>query len=143
MRILVIEDDEILRDGLAAGLGLEGFEVDSVASCADARAAVATQDHAAIVLDIGLPDGSGLELLTEWRRAGVKTPILLLAARNLIGDRIDGLDGGADDYLGKPFDLGELSARLRALLRRSSGRAENQISLGDLTIDEACRAVAH
>jgi two-component system response regulator QseB len=139
---LVIEDDEILRDGLAAGLGLEGFEVDSVASCADARAAVATQDHAAIVLDIGLPDGSGLELLTEWRRAGVKTPILLLTARNLIGDRIDGLDGGADDYLGKPFDLGELSARLRALLRRSSGRAENQISLGDLTIDEACRAVA-
>lgn len=140
--MLVIEDDEILRDGLAAGLGLEGFEVDSVASCADARAAVATQDHAAIVLDIGLPDGSGLELLTEWRRAGVKTPILLLTARNLIGDRIDGLDGGADDYLGKPFDLGELSARLRALLRRSSGRAENQISLGDLTIDEACRAVA-
>ncbi|WP_313393080.1 winged helix-turn-helix domain-containing protein [Sphingobium yanoikuyae] len=142
MRILVIEDDEILRDGIAAGLGLEGFEVDSVVNCTDARAAVATQDHAAIVLDIGLPDGSGLELLTEWRRAGVKTPILLLTARNLIGDRIDGLDGGADDYLGKPFDLGELSARLRALLRRSSGRAENGISLGDLTIDEACRTVA-
>jgi two-component system response regulator QseB len=142
MRILVIEDDEILRDGLAAGLGLDGFEVDSVASCTDARAAAATQDHAAIVLDIGLPDGSGLDLLTEWRRAGVKTPILLLTARNLINDRIDGLDGGADDYLGKPFDLGELSARLRALLRRSSGRAGNEISLGDLTIDEACRTVA-
>ncbi|RYM10486.1 winged helix-turn-helix domain-containing protein [Sphingobium cupriresistens] len=142
MRILVIEDDEILRDGLAAGLGLEGFEVDSVSSCADARAAAATQDHAAIVLDIGLPDGSGLELLTEWRRGGAKTPILLLTARNLIRDRIDGLDGGADDYLGKPFDLGELSARLRALLRRSSGRAESEISVGSLTIDEACRTVA-
>jgi two-component system, OmpR family, response regulator QseB len=141
MRILVIEDDDILRDGLTAGLRLEGFEVDSVANCADACAAIGAQDHAAIVLDIGLPDGSGLDLLGEWRRAGFKTPTLLLTARNLVSDRIDGLDGGADDYLGKPFDLGELSARLRALLRRSAGRADGGISLGGLMIDEAHRSV--
>lgn len=141
MRILVIEDDDVLRDGLSAGLGLDGFEADAVATCADARAAIAGADHAAIVLDIGLPDGSGLDLLAEWRRAGVTTPIVLLTARNLVSDRIGGLDGGADDYLGKPFDLAELSARLRALLRRSAGRAESVIALGALNIDEPRRAV--
>ncbi|OJY63094.1 MAG: DNA-binding response regulator [Sphingobium sp. 66-54] len=141
MRILIVEDDDVLRDGLVAGLGLDGFEVDAVASCADARAGLDAGDHAAIVLDIGLPDGSGLDLLGEWRAQGVATPILLLTARNLISDRIDGLDGGADDYLGKPFDLSELSARLRALLRRSNGRAHSEIRLGALTIDEARRQV--
>ncbi|WP_455566058.1 response regulator [Novosphingobium panipatense] len=141
MRILVVEDDDVLRDGLVAGLGLDGFEVDAVASCADARAGIASGDHAAIVLDIGLPDGSGLDLLTEWRAEGITTPILLLTARNLVSDRIDGLDGGADDYLGKPFDLAELSARLRVLLRRSNGRAHSEIVVGALTIDEARREV--
>ncbi len=142
MRILVVEDDEVLRDGLSAGLSLDGFEVDAVSNCADARAVTASADHAAIVLDIGLPDGSGLDLLGEWRRAGVSTPILLLTARNMVSDRIDGLDGGADDYLGKPFDLCELSARLRALLRRCDGRSESVISLGGLHINEARRIVA-
>lgn len=141
MRILVIEDDDVLRDGLVAGLGLDGFEVDAVASCAYARASIISGDHEAIVLDIGLPDGSGLDLLAEWRTAGVTTPILLLTARNLVSDRIGGLDGGADDYLGKPFDLAELSARLRVLLRRSNGRAHSEIVLGSLTIDEARRQV--
>lgn len=141
MRILLVEDDDVLRDGLVAGLGLDGFEVDAVASCADARAGLGATDHAAVVLDIGLPDGSGLDLLGEWRRAGVTTPILLLTARNLVADRIDGLDGGADDYLGKPFDLSELSARLRALLRRSHGRAHGEITLGALAIDESRRRV--
>lgn len=141
MRILVVEDDDVLRDGLVAGLGLDGFEVDAVASCADARAGLDVGDHATIVLDIGLPDGSGLDLLREWRAGGVATPILLLTARNLVSDRIDGLDGGADDYLGKPFDLSELSARLRALLRRSNGRAHGEIRLGALVIDEARRQV--
>ena len=140
MRILLIEDDDVLRDGIVAGLGLEGFEVDAVATLADARA-VATGDHAGIVLDIGLPDGSGLDLLAEWRRGGIQTPILLLTARNLVSDRVTGLDRGADDYLGKPFDLTELSARLRAILRRSSGRASDDLEVGPLIISEARRAV--
>ncbi|PBN41637.1 winged helix-turn-helix domain-containing protein [Sphingobium sp. D43FB] len=140
MRILLVEDDDILRDGIVVGLGLEGFEVDAVACLADARAAIG--DHAGVVLDIGLPDGSGLDLLAEWRRAGVETPVLLLTARNMITDRVEGLDRGADDYLGKPFDLTELSARLRAILRRASGRASGDLELGALTISEARRSVA-
>lgn len=141
MRILVVEDDDVLRDGLIVGLGLEGFEIDAVATCEDARAGAAGGDHAGIVLDIGLPDGSGLDLLGEWRRGGVTTPVLLLTARNLVTDRIDGLDVGADDYLGKPFDLSELAARLRAILRRSSGRCSGEIQIGALTISEARRGV--
>lgn len=141
MRILLVEDDEVLRDGIVAGLGLDGFEVDAVATLAQARA-VAAGDHAGIVLDIGLPDGSGLDLLVEWRRAGSTIPVLLLTARNLISDRVEGLDRGADDYLGKPFDLGELAARLRAILRRASGRASGDLTLGALTISETRRSVA-
>ena len=141
MRILLVEDDDVLRDGIVAGLGLDGFEVDAVATVADAREGAASGDHAGIILDIGLPDGSGFDLLAEWRAGGLSTPVLLLTARNLISDRIGGLDGGADDYLGKPFDLAELSARLRAILRRSSGRASSDIALDGLTISEARRAV--
>jgi two-component system response regulator QseB len=140
MRILLVEDDEVLRDGIAVGLGLEGLTVDAVASITDARAAVG--DHAAIVLDIGLPDGSGLDLLAEWRRGGMDIPVLLLTARNLVSERVDGLDRGADDYLGKPFALNELSARLRAIMRRASGRASGDLEIGPLTISEARRAVS-
>lgn len=140
MRILLVEDDDILRDGIVVGLGLEGFEVDAVACLADARAAIG--DHAGVVLDIGLPDGSGLDLLAEWRRAGVETPVLLLTARDMVADRVEGLDRGADDYLGKPFDLTELSARLRAIMRRASGRASGDLELGALIISEARRSVA-
>ncbi|MEO7467923.1 MAG: winged helix-turn-helix domain-containing protein [Sphingobium limneticum] len=140
MRILLVEDDDILRDGIVVGLGLEGFEVDAVACLADARAAIG--DHAGVVLDIGLPDGSGLDLLAEWRRAGVETPVLLLTARDMVADRVEGLDRGADDYLGKPFDLTELSARLRAIMRRASGRASGVLELGALIISEARRSVA-
>lgn len=140
MRILLIEDDDVLSDGIVAGLSLEGFEVDAVGTLADARA-VTTGDYAGVILDIGLPDGSGLDLLAEWRRGGVQAPILLLTARNLVSDRVQGLDRGADDYLGKPFDLAELSARLRAILRRSSGRARDELELGPLTISEARRTV--
>lgn len=141
MRILVIEDDEVLRDGIAVGLGLEGFQVDAVANCADARLAVACGDHSAAVLDIGLPDGSGLTMLAEWRRGGNALPVVLLTARDMVSDRIDGLDAGADDYLGKPFDLSELAARLRAITRRAAGRATAAITIGRLTIDEARRWV--
>ncbi len=142
MRILVVEDDDVLRDGLVAGLSLEGFEVDAVATCEDARSAIAGGDHAGVVLDIGLPDGSGLDLLANWRRSGMALPVMLLTARNFVSDRVGGLDVGADDYLGKPFDLSELAARLRAILRRAGGRASSDIALGTLVVSEARRSVS-
>lgn len=142
MRILVIEDDEVLRGGLIDGLIMEGHTVDAVASCADAREAVANFSQDVIILDIGLPDGSGLDLLREWRRAGTLIPILLLTARNMTEDRIEGLDLGADDYLGKPFDLSELSARLRAMVRRFEGRAEPVLRVGTLEIIPSTRRVS-
>ncbi|MEP2723184.1 response regulator [Roseibium sp.] len=142
MRILVVEDDDVLRDGLEQGLALDGHTADSVSRCIDAREAAAGFAYDAIVLDIGLPDGSGLDLLREWRREGRITPVLLLTARNMTEDRIEGLDLGADDYLGKPFDLGELGARLRALVRRDGGRAEPRIRVGPLEIDPAMRRVS-
>src|SRR3546814_698485 len=114
--------------------------VDAVVRCEDARAAISS-GHDAVVLDIGLPDGSGLDLLREWRRQGMTVPILLLTARNFVEDRVEGLDRGADDYLGKPFDLTELAARLRALRRRASGRAETSIRIGALEVDPAHRRV--
>ena len=140
MRILVVEDDEILRDGLMSGLQLEGMTVDAVEGCEEARVGL-SPEHEAVVLDIALPDGSGLDLLREWRRRGVSVPILLLTARNFVEDRVEGLDRGADDYLGKPFDLTELAARLRALQRRASGRAAATIRIGGLEIDPALRRV--
>lgn len=141
MRILVVEDDEVLREGLDAGLALEGHTVDIVETCADAREAVAGFSYDALVVDIGLPDGSGLELVREWRRSGDTTPILVLTAKTMAEDRIEGLDQGADDYLGKPFDLGELAARLRALVRRANGRPEPTVTIGPLTIKLASRNV--
>lgn len=141
MRVLVVEDDEILRDGLFSGLQLEGMTVDAVENCEDARAALCSGDHEAVVLDIALPDGSGLDLLREWRRQGLAVPILVLTARDFVEDRVEGLDRGADDYLGKPFDLIELAARLRALRRRASGRAAARIRVGALEIDPALRRV--
>ena len=139
MRILVVEDDEILFDAVRTGLVLEGFAVDAVDTIADAREAAETVDYDAVVLDIGLPDGTGLDLLGEWRKAGRSVPVLLLTARNSTGDRIEGLDSGADDYLGKPFDLHELAARLRAIARRSKGNASPALCWGDYTLDSASR----
>ncbi|WP_092696013.1 response regulator [Tranquillimonas rosea] len=135
MRVLVIEDDAILRDGLTAGLRMSGFTPDAVACLEDARAALATTAFDGVVLDIMLPDGSGLDLLAEMRRGGRTVPVLLLTARDRVADRVQGLDAGADDYLGKPFDLSELAARLRALLRRQEGRAEGRLSCHGVTID--------
>lgn len=141
MRILVVEDDEVLREGLDAGLSLEGHTVDLVETCSDAREAVAGFSYDALVVDIGLPDGSGLDLVRDWRRSGVITPILILTARTMAEDRIEGLDRGADDYLGKPFDLGELAARLRALVRRANGRTEPSVTIGPFAITLATRQV--
>lgn len=137
MRILVVEDDPILADGLQVGLGLGGWTVDRVADRADALAALAAERFEAVVLDVMLPDGSGLDLLAEMRRGNDQTPVLLLTALDDVSDRIRGLDAGADDHLGKPFDLDELAARLRALTRRSRGRARATLEHGTLALDPA------
>lgn len=141
MRILIVEDDEVLRSGLHTGLELEGFTADTVADCESAEAAVSANHFDAVVLDIGLPDGSGLDLLSSWRHAGRSIPVILLTARNLRDERIRGLNVGADDYVGKPFDLGELSARLRTIHRRASGRSTGDLQIGKLSINEASRTV--
>src|ERR1700737_4701527 len=115
MRILVVEDDPVLSGGLKVGLGLSGATVDAVATCADACAALAASTFDAVVLDLMLPDGSGLDVLADIRRSVNKTPVLLLTALDEVSDRIKGLDTGADDYLGKPFHLDDLPARVRAI----------------------------
>lgn len=142
MRILVVEDDAILLDGLKVGLGLSGFAVDTVASLSDASEAVASERFDAIVLDRMLPDGSGLDLLRAIRRAGNRTPVLLLTAKDEVTDRIDGLDAGADDYLGKPFDLDEVAARLRAITRRAEGRARSELTWANIALDPASMSVS-
>lgn len=141
MRILVVEDDPILSDGLRAGLGLGGATIDCVATCADAEAALATSAFSAIVLDLMLPDGSGLDVLHGLRRRKDRTPVILLTALDAVADRIAGLDGGADDYIGKPFDLDELSARIRAVVRRASGRATALLEHGGIRLDPGSLAV--
>jgi DNA-binding response OmpR family regulator len=137
MRILVVEDDPILADGLRVGLGLAGATADIVGTCGDARAALAGHEFDAVVLDVMLPDGSGLDVLREMRGAADATPVLLLTALDEVSDRIRGLDGGADDYLSKPFDLDELAARIRAIARRAGGRASPLLVSGGLVLDPA------
>jgi DNA-binding response OmpR family regulator len=144
MRILVVEDDPVLSDGLKVGLGLSGATVDRVARCTDARAALAASRFDAVVLDLMLPDGSGLDLLSEMRRRDDATPVVLLTALDETTDRVRGLDAGADDYLGKPFDLDELAARVRAIARRRGGRADPVLKVGAIVLDPATlRATAY
>lgn len=135
MRVLVVEDDEVLQDGLTVGLGLHGFKADAVGTCADALVALETTSFDALVLDIMLPDGSGFDVLRQLRQRNDGVPVLLLTARDNVADRIRGLDDGADDYLGKPFDLDEVAARLRALRRRAVGRATPEIVWQDIVLD--------
>jgi two-component system response regulator MprA len=121
MKLLVVDDDRALRDVLRRTLTLAGYEVVTAESGGDALARVTGDTPDAIVLDIGLPDLDGLDVCRLLRSEGNRVPILILTARDAVSDRIDGLDAGADDYLVKPFDVDELKARLRALLRRASG----------------------
>ncbi|WP_227818299.1 response regulator [Nitrogeniibacter aestuarii] len=142
MRLLVVEDDPMLGDGLCAGLREAGFVVDWVRDGKSADAALSAGEFAAVVLDLGLPGLDGREVLTRRRNAGDRTPVLVLTARDQVRDKVDALDLGADDYLVKPFDLDELGARLRALLRRAGGQASAMITADGVALDPAARTVS-
>jgi DNA-binding response OmpR family regulator len=141
MRVLLVEDDPLLGDGLRAGLGQAGFAVDWVRAGSDAVHALDAEAVAAVVLDLGLPDLSGFDVLRRLRARGNKVPVLILTARDAVDDRVKGLDGGADDYVVKPVDLAELAARLRALIRRAAGEAAPALRRGQLELDAAARRV--
>lgn len=141
MRLLLVEDDALLGDGIRVGLAQAGFAVDWVKDGLAAKLALEAEEYALVVLDLGLPRLSGTELLKWLRGKGHGTPVLILTARDTVADRVHGLDAGADDYLVKPFDLDELAARIRALLRRAGGRTAPTVEHGDLCVDPASRQV--
>jgi len=142
VRILIVEDDALLGDGLAAGLRALGFAVDWFRDGAAADAALASAPYEAIVLDLSLPGGDGMDWLGRWRRRGDVTPVLILTARDALDSRVAGLDSGADDYLVKPVAIVELAARLRALTRRARGRPEPVWRHGALEYDPAAKRVS-
>ncbi|ARV19266.1 Transcriptional regulatory protein QseB [Curvibacter sp. AEP1-3] len=141
MRILLAEDDPMLGDGLRAGLRQMGFQVDWVRDGVAAERELRAVDYAAAVLDLGLPGKDGMEVLQALRAARNTTPVLVLTARDAVPDRIRGLDAGADDYVLKPVDLHELAARLRSLVRRSHGVAQDILQAGALSLDPSARQV--
>ncbi len=141
MRLLLVEDDPLIGDGIRAGLRQEDYSVDWFTEARTAEMALQSEQYDLMILDLGLPDKSGLEILKRLRSQGSSLPVLILTARDAVSDRVAGLDTGADDYMLKPFDLDELSARLRALLRRSSGRASSEIVHGDIVLDPAAHSV--
>ena len=136
MRLLLVEDDTRLADGIATDLRQAGFAVDTATDGIDAEYLGRVQEYDAIILDLGLPGKPGLDVLRSWRDSGLMTPVLILTARDSWTERVLGLKSGADDYLGKPFHFEELSARLDALLRRSTGRAAPELSVAGLRLDE-------
>lgn len=142
MRLLLVEDDRLLGEGIEMGLKQQAYIVDWLQDGEAAVLAIMHEDYDAVVLDIGLPRKNGIEVLNEIRRKGKTVPVLILTALDAIEDRVAGLDAGADDYLTKPFDLNELYARIRALIRRSAGRAEAKIIHGDLELDPASHQVS-
>jgi two-component system, OmpR family, response regulator len=133
----LIEDDAALAGGLKASLEREGFAVDWTASGEDGRALGASADYDAVILDLGLPDLAGLKILKSWRTAGVDHPVLILTSRAAWTEKVEGLNAGADDYLAKPFEAGEVAARLHALIRRRSGRADPVLRRGDIELRPA------
>jgi two-component system, OmpR family, response regulator QseB len=141
MRLLLVEDDAMVGAGIRAGLRQEGYTVDWVRDGVAAERASETTAYDAVLLDIGLPKKTGLEVLARWRRQQNLVPVLIITARDAVADRIRGLDAGADDYLVKPFDLDELAARLRALVRRRAGRATPLLMHGPLSLDPATHDV--
>jgi len=141
MRVLIVEDDPLLGDALAVGLRQRGQVIDWFTKGADADAALRATAYDAVVLDLGLPGGDGMEWLARWRARALDIPVLILTARDAVEQRIGGLDVGADDYLVKPLATDELMARLRAVVRRSTGRAQSVWQHGALEYDPATRVV--
>ncbi|MFC4764619.1 response regulator transcription factor [Dyella koreensis] len=139
--ILLVEDDRMLADAIATALRQDGWQVDCARDAAAARIALTDHAYTAALLDLGLPQGSGLDVLRAMRERYDTTPALIITARDQLGDRIRGLDAGADDYLVKPFQIDELLARLRAVIRRSEGRVTPVLSWKGITIDPARRTV--
>lgn len=141
MRVLLIEDNLRLADQVREGLEREGFAVDSFATAGDGEAAKTAAPYDAAILDLGLPDGDGIDILRGWRARGDSTPVLILTARDSLEDRVRGLNSGGDDYLLKPFEMAELIARVRALLRRPGGALGAVLTAGNLSFDTAAREV--
>ena len=141
MRLLIIEDDQQLGDALKTGLTQFGYIIDWLKDGESAKSAIKSENFELIILDLGLPKLSGLLLLQQIRQEGNQIPVIILTARESIEDRVKGLDSGADDYIIKPFDLDELSARGRALVRRSQGRADALIHYRNITLDPASHNV--
>jgi two-component system response regulator QseB len=139
VRILLVEDDALLGDGIRKSLSHLGFTVDWLRNGRAAEAAIGTEEYAAIVLDIGLPERDGLAVLQSARARGIHTPILMLTARDATPDKLKGFSLGADDYVIKPVDMEELAARLNALIRRAGGRASSRIQVGEVEIDPDTR----
>lgn len=135
MKILIVEDDSLLQKGLYDGITSNGYVCELASTGKQAEQYIQFGQFSLIILDLGLPDCDGLELLTRWRKKQIDAPVLILTARDTVEDRVEGLDLGADDYLIKPFALTELLARVRALIRRNQGTADNLISYGPITID--------
>lgn len=141
MRLLLVEDDPILGDAIKAGLGQDGYNVDWLKDGTQASQAIVTEQFDLLVLDLNLPGKHGLQVLKELRAKGNLIPVLILTAMDATGDRVKGLDAGADDYLTKPFELDELLARTRALLRRSKGRASPTLVHNKIELDPAAHTV--
>jgi DNA-binding response OmpR family regulator len=139
VRVLVVEDDSLVASGIKQGLEKAGYSVDHVATAEQAEAALRHTVFDLAIVDLGLPVMDGMELIRRARRTGIMVPVLILTARDTTQDRVDGLDVGADDYLAKPFDLPELTARVRALIRRSKSAASSEIVFGPLQLNLGSR----
>lgn len=136
MRVLLVEDDRRIAADVGRALAAAGYVVDREGQGEEAWFRGDTEDYAAIILDLGLPGMDGLTILKRWRASGRSTPVLILTARGSWSERVDGIDAGADDYLPKPFQIEELLARLRSVLRRSAGRASSVVTIGEVSLDE-------
>lgn len=141
MRILLVEDNDLLAQGICLSLGKLGMQVDHLSTYQQAANAVHNETFSAIVLDLGLPDGNGVDLLKQWRQQGLSIPTIVLTANTDFDTKLDCLDIGADDYLSKPFDIRELAARIRAIVRRQHGRDNNVLNVGALDINLSTREV--